>query len=68
MRSEFFKLTGQTICARQKSGQEEKVYVEGEAGNGRFKLVSCPRNNMAFAAGQLAVFQGASDEHILIDT
>jgi hypothetical protein len=30
--------------------------------------VSCPRNNMAFAAGQLAVFQGASDEHILIDT
>jgi hypothetical protein len=31
-------------------------------------LVSCPRNNMAFAAGQLAVFQGASDEHILIDT
>jgi hypothetical protein len=23
---------------------------------------------MAFAAGQLAVFQGASDEHILIDT
>jgi hypothetical protein len=27
-----------------------------------------PRNNMAFAAGQLAVFQGASDEPILIDT
>jgi hypothetical protein len=27
-------------------------------------LVSCPINNMAFAVGQLAVFQGASDEHI----
>ncbi len=27
-------------------------------------LVSCPINNMAFAVGQLAVFQGANDEHI----
>jgi hypothetical protein len=27
-------------------------------------LVSGPTNNMAFAVGQLAVFQGASDEHI----
>jgi hypothetical protein len=27
-------------------------------------LVSCPRNSMSFAAGQLAVFQDASDEHI----
>jgi hypothetical protein len=35
---------------------------------GSLHLVSCPRNNMAFAAGQLAVFQGASDERILIDT
>jgi hypothetical protein len=27
--------------------------------------VSCPKNNIGFAAGQLAVFQGANDE---IDT
>ena len=27
-------------------------------------LVSCPTDSMAFAVGQLAVFQGASDEHI----
>ncbi|HXM04259.1 MAG TPA: hypothetical protein VN939_16735 [Chthoniobacterales bacterium] len=27
-------------------------------------LVSGPINNMAFAVGQLAVFQGANDEHI----
>jgi hypothetical protein len=26
--------------------------------------VSCPINNMAVAVGQLAVFQGANDEHI----
>ena len=29
----------------------------------RLQLVSCPRNSVSFAAGQLAVFQGASDEH-----
>jgi FixJ family two-component response regulator len=28
------------------------------------KVVSCPINNVAFAVGQLAVFQGANDEHI----
>ena len=27
-------------------------------------LVSCPIDNVTFAVGQLAVFQGASDEHI----
>jgi hypothetical protein len=27
-------------------------------------LVSCPINNMAFAGGQLAVFQGASEAPI----
>jgi hypothetical protein len=30
----------------------------------RLQLKSCPRNSMSFAAGQSAVFQGASDEHI----
>ena len=30
----------------------------------RFGPVPCPINNVAFAVGQLAVFQGANDEHI----
>jgi len=30
----------------------------------RCRLVSYRRNSMPFAAGQLAAFQGASDEHI----
>jgi hypothetical protein len=30
----------------------------------RWDPVSCPRNNMYFAGGQLAVFQGASEAFI----
>ena len=32
------------------------------------KLVSCPTNNMAFAAGQLALFQGANGSHAIYGT
>ena len=42
--------------------------VDWYSGHGLGALVSCPRNSTSFAAGQLAVFQDASDEHIRTDT